>query len=231
MTQETLHTQTAKLLAVLLENMPPLSAGEMQFLIDTKNRDEVKRRLAFLNPTLRNIVARGYSQFEGEFIELHPGWDFLIMRSTKYPEVGIAVSDRNATCGLGLRLAVRTGERQVERFTAPCMGYANWAAQLMPWYPDVAGNKPVQPYNTPVDHEGIRRIREVCTTHGIDHLLLHGWHSMMKQDVNGLALVDPYDPAQMGMLDQHRFMRSYGQRFYEARGDECESLSRLFKRQ
>jgi hypothetical protein len=48
-TQKTYDPQTAKLLAVLAENMPKLSSAQMQEWIDTKNRKVLQRALSILH--------------------------------------------------------------------------------------------------------------------------------------------------------------------------------------
>ena len=105
-TQNTLSKQTAAFIAAVAQNLPELSASEMQYLIGKPGA--LQARLENLTPSLRELVKRGTVTCPDiEFIEVSPEWDFLIMRSTVYPNVGIAVSDHTGRCGLGLRLVVR----------------------------------------------------------------------------------------------------------------------------
>ena len=205
-TQRTLDKQTATFVAALAQNIPALSGGWAQFLME--NPEELKSRLAHLQPTLRYFMGRTKMSCI-ELIELDPQWDFLIMRSTTYPEVGVAVSNRSGSLGRGLRLAL-LWEKGYEQFTAPC-GCCNWSG------------------SRDEEKAARRQLREVCAANGITILLFHCWSNAMEQDVDGLRLLDPYGD-QLEQIDKERFLRGFDRMWHMDVKGSMLSIGTLFEK-
>jgi len=202
-TWKTFDKQSGTFVAAVAQQIPKLLTGkEMQYLIE--NPEELADRLKILVPTLRQLT-----QWcdDVEFIELDPSWDFLIMRSKKYPEVGIAVSNHSGSCGKGLRLAIETEKRQ-GIFAGPC--------GCCYWYPTPEGK------DVAVD-----TLRKACKTANITHLIFNCWHDAMTQE-DELTLIDPYKEKQMKILDYQRFATAYGWLQVAKSDGEIKPLSYLF---
>lgn len=205
-TQKTLDKQTATFVAVLAQNIPDLSTGQMQFFIE--NPAELKRRLANLQPTMTEYLERIGVAKQIDVIELIPGSDLRIMRKKEFPELGILVSNRHNTCGEGLKLALRGKNGKHELFRAPC-GCCNWAGQF----------SGAREQEQKIRDIAIKAIRDACAEKGVKTLLFHCWASTMKQDVDGLHLVDPYQNEPMKEIDS-QLRQAFGWlSFYETNGN------------
>ncbi len=196
-TQKTFHKQTAAFLAALVGNLPRLAAEEMQYLIE--NPDELKRRLKTIEPGFREL---GLLRRNIVFVELDPNWDFLILRSTEYPQVGIAVSDRNGAGGEGWKLVARN-LTQRGFFTSPCGCCSQWHGQLE-------------------TSAAMELVRTTCRRMEIQYLILHCWHNIPKvqNPHGGLTLIDPYRPVEMEILERDRFTQAFGWLSCLGRDDE-----------
>lgn len=193
-TQKTFDKQTATFLGVLAQNVPQLSGDEMQFYIENPTR--LKGRLNTLHLTITDFINQFFPRLSGflKFIPLHPAWDFLIMRSSDYPELGIAVSHRSGSLGSGFCLMLRGN-----KFINPC-GCCSW----------IQGVEPA---------EAELLIRKACADNGIRFLLFRDWvqprctkdRKGLGQDVGGLHFIDPLEPSQMAPIDKNRFLKAYGE--------------------
>ena len=217
-TQKTYDKQTAAFVAALTQQIPELSSYEMKYLIE--HPYEIMERTRFLHPSLREFLWRDGYESRFELIELSPYWDFLIMRSEEYPELGIAVSDRSRLLGDGLRMMFFNGSGQ-EVFIAPS-GDSDWCDQLCPLYPDRVG----------IEEKARSLIKEACDQRGITHLILHNWFDCMEQAPEGsdfLTLVDPYSKDEMEGLDKKRFLSAFGKFSFMGENWEIKNICRLFK--
>jgi len=177
-TQKTLDKQTSAFIGAVLNNLPNLSAAQMQYFIEKP--DELKQRLTKINPTMSEFLKKIGLSNQVDLIEIFPGSDLRIMWRKEHPDLGILVSNRHNTCGKGLRLALHE-KNGIESFRAPC-GCCNWAGQF-------SGSREQE---AEVRDGAVKAIRAACVEKGIKILIFHCWHSAMKQNVDGLKLVDPY---------------------------------------
>jgi hypothetical protein len=202
-TQKTFHKQSGTFLSAIAANIPPeLSSGQMQYFIEKPG--ELRNRLAVLFPTFRELVGR-MNGVEVEFFRLHPVWDFIIMRSSLYPELGIAVSDHSEICGNGIPLAVWDGG-EYENFFAPNIRSHKWASQLA-----VCRLNREKEFETDIlkscTIDGLEMIRKRCGAEGIKLLVMRGfdWY----QGNGGLKFIDLFDPGQVEDLDEQKFKRAF----------------------
>lgn len=164
-TQKTYDRQVAAFIAAVVQKIPDLSSGEMQYLIE--HPAELTRRVSGIRSSLREFLRRD-NESEFELIELHPQWDFLVLKSRKYPEMGIAVSDHSGSLGTGYTF-IFPSKSGNEVYQAPCC-CCNWYSQL-------GDGDPGKPYDG---------LKEACDLvynlfdQGIvKNLLLCEWRQMM----------------------------------------------------
>jgi hypothetical protein len=220
-TQKTFDKQTATFLGVLAQNVPELSGDEMQYYIEKPT--ELKERLFSLRFSITDFVGRFCPEINVnlKFIGLVQGWDFLIMQSATYPEVGIAVANSSGSLGSGFCLSLNG-----RKFVGPC-GCCRWIQEVEPL-------------------EAERLIRKTCADNGIRYLLFKDWWQTrcthekkgLKQGVGGLYFVDPHEPWRMGehwqieMLNKEHFSKAFeGFSYTKSSGGKSEAvpLSALFK--
>ncbi len=170
-----------------------------------------------LEPRLRQFV-RGQSVFRRmRLIELHPVWDFMILQSSDYPEVGIAVSDLSGSCGSGWALHFWNDQGTQEAFTAPC-GCCDFSGQL-------GGGKDKR---SQCDKVATGLIDDVCVANSIKFLLFHCWKDVSWPWMDGsirswknavenrlsagsIQCIDPYNnDKRMKLLDLPRFQNAFG---------------------
>jgi len=185
--QKTLDKQTATFLGVLAQNIPQLSAEEMQYFIEhpaeLRCRLEYLQKSIFIDEVICKYFPRLYDQLN--FISPKPGWDFLIMQSEVYPEVGLSVSRRSSALGSGLFLSFKEF-----RFRGPC------------------GCCPECWRDGPIG-DSIQLITEACAQNGIKYLLLTCWVQNVPWDKK-LILIDPMNPAEMRVLNKELFLQAFG---------------------
>lgn len=134
-----------------------------------------------------------------KLIELYPDWDFMILQSEEYPEIGIAVSNKDEGVGTGFRLVFKTGEG-VHRFIAPC-ACCSWASQLK----TVSDEKLRSKF-------GAELIQGACLSNGIKTVLLHCWKNSKDLEASvseNLHYVDPYIIREWEIIDVRRFWESF----------------------
>lgn len=221
--------QFAQLVSVLIQNLPELSVYAMQRLIE--NPSLVRELLEeFLRPKLTDP---GLTLPKGmKLIRLHPAWDFMILTSDDYPEVGVAMSNVSGSLGKGWKLQVYIPKaRDFEDFVAPC-GCCDWTKQLRPF---------AAPRQEMVMAMGI--IREFCYGHGIKTLMMHCQHNIFdgswddrdspkKEDVR-VNIIDPYW-AKVDFVDYKKFHEVFGSmlRVFDVDNDKVKtskSLANHFK--
>lgn len=186
-----LSKQTAKFIAMIAETLPELSGRAMQSLIEHPGK--LAHLLLSLVPLLSEFV-KGQKVFgKMELLKLLPDWDFMILRSADYPEVGIAVSERSDSCGHGWNLVFRNDKGEEETFRAPC-GCCNFSGKLD-------------------DRESRAKIiRDACKSSGIKFLVFHCWKSVYRESSTEDAIqwIEPNDEdSTLRFLDLPRFQNAF----------------------
>lgn len=191
----------------IIENLPPsLLEEDMCDLLN--NPQEFQRRLKVLLPSFRQTVRK-----KGvKFLTMDDCWDFLILKSDSYPEVGIAVSNYSGSCGKGLDLVVNA-ERPNIIFTSPWGCNNDWCWPLG-------------------DEEAVLLIGLTCQNNGVKFLILNKWREISHPfDKYGLALVEPFNQQEMLSIDKDRLVAAFSwlYLFDTLRGGSRKGLEIIFE--
>ena len=199
-----------KFIAKVVELLPELSSDQMQEFID--NLGKIKSILRQFEPTLQQFME---GQEKMELLQLHPTWDFMILRSKTYAEVGIAVSNHNEFSGRGWRLVFkRAGDKKL--FTSPCC-CCSWSDQLKPF------NE-----NEQTQLIGANLIERVCKKNGITTLLIHSWKNHL--DLSEINCLDPHQDSWESTIDIEHFKKEFATVFDILTAGKETSLSSFLEK-
>lgn len=209
--QKTLDKQTATFLGVLAQNIPQLSGDEMQHFIE--HPASLQSCLEYLENHNRILIDEVIQEYfpnlyaQLNFIVPKVGWDFLIMQSEVYPEVGFSVSRRRRSLDQGFLLRFGGFE-----FWTPCACCSHC------WKDGWIGE----------EKSPMLLITRACSLHNIKYLLLARWERMdTRAMIQGnyrcrlsegekealfseVKLIDPIQSAQMKVLNKERFQQAFG---------------------
>ncbi|MFZ2188393.1 MAG: hypothetical protein WAV73_02400 [Candidatus Moraniibacteriota bacterium] len=188
---------TFKLVSSIVENLSALSNDVVEWI--SKNPQEIAKAFWTTEPTLERFL-KIQSIDKVKLIQLHPKWDFSILQHSDYPQVGIAVSNRDSSCGCGFRLVFRAGGLE-QNFTAPC-GCCDWYSQLK----SVCGDEDVAEF-------GSKLISRACERNGIDFLILHGWSDNPRRNRKVISIwasfIDPYRKKELEKINTEKLSQSF----------------------
>jgi len=199
-----------------VQNLPELSKKQAEWLVNPANKAKLIFDLS--KPVLSGVLPHLSKKIQ--LIALHSAWDFVILQSKDYPEIGIAASELSESLGHGLKLVFQLkGGRIRERFVCPC-GCCGWNYQL-----EIFGEFPFD------------LIHNTCKANGIKILVIHCADNLRQSyrsnEESGLKFLEPYldgkdwhIAAEQGMLDISRFCEAFSEIMVET-GDKTFSFGEL----
>ncbi|MEI6587966.1 MAG: hypothetical protein WCO05_03400 [Candidatus Moraniibacteriota bacterium] len=189
---------TINSIATIIGNLSEVSSNIVEWI--KENPQEITKAFWAAEPTLERFMEIERSN-KVKLIKLHPDWDFAILQSEDYPEVGIAVSNHDGKCGCGFRLLLKAGGGFEQNFTAPC-GCCDWYSQLK----TVCSDEDVAEF-------GSKLVSCACKKEGIDFLLLHGWGDNPYRNKKVISMwasfVDPYRKNELEKINTEKLSQAF----------------------